>query len=489
MDKQFHMTGVGDKNEIPVKKAREKRLKFIMDLTEFLMVLVSIPIAYLITSRFLGYFNYLWTFDIYQFAFFCILIMISWFVLFQVISMAKLPRTQRYLTLFFHFVRVNFLNLLVLLILKFVFNLHSIPTLFIFFLVPISMLITYTIRMLAFNKLKIYRADGNNLRHAILIADSCSAGIIEKFINEKDWGYKVESIITDSRMLIDKYGQTISIHPDSYGIKDILDNQVIDEVIYSKSRINNEEVNKLAAICGEVGVIFRLQSCSSPVDSVDFQMTPVNNQKQLALVDIPSNNMPLIVKNMADIYFSITAVILLSPVFLIIALIIKLESRGPVFFKQERLGLRGRKFRLYKFRTMIVDAEKLQERLQEQNEMDGPAFKMKEDPRITGFGKFLRKTGLDEFPQLLNVITGEMSLIGPRPPLESEVKQYERWQLRRLSVKPGITCTWQITPNRNDVRFEKWMQLDLNYIDNWSLARDVKLFFKTITTLFYANGR
>lgn len=478
------------KNKVPsLKISRENRLKLMMDIIEFLTVLISIPIAYFITSHFLSYFNYEWKFDIYQFASFSILIMISWFVLSQVISMAKLPKTQRYLTLFFHFVRVNFLNLLVLLILKFVLNLHTIPLIFIFFLVPVSMLITFAIRMLTFSKLKIYRANVNNLRHVMVIADGCSTGIIDKFIGQKDWGFKIDSIVTSSKRIKSRYDKNFKIYPDSLNIKDILDNQVIDEVIYGKGQINDEEINKLVEICNEVGVIFRLQSCESAAESVYLQMKTVNKQKQLALVDIPSNNIPLIIKTMADIYFSITAVILLAPVFLLIAVIIKFESKGPVFFKQERVGLRGRKFGLYKFRTMVADAEELLEKLREKNEMDGPTFKMKDDPRITKTGKFLRKTGLDEFPQLFNVISGEMSLIGPRPPLESEVKQYKRWHLRRLSVKPGITCTWQIIPNRNDVKFEKWMQLDLNYIDNWSLTKDMKLFFKTISTMFLASGR
>jgi len=468
---------------------KEDRLNLAMDLIEFLTILISIPLAYFITSYFLSYFNYTWKFNLQQFAFFSILIMISWFVLSQVISMAKLPRTQRYLTLFFHFVRVNFLNLLVLLILKFVLNLKDIPLIFIFFLVPISMLITFGIRMMAFSKLKIYRSNGNNLRHVMLVADGCSEGIIDKFITQKDWGFKIDSIISKSKRIKERFGKDFDIIPDTENIKNLLDNHVIDEVIYSKREIDENEVNKLVKICNEVGVIFRLQSCVSPVDSVYLQMKTINSQKQLALVDIPSNNMPLIIKTMADIYFSITAVILLFPVFLIIAVLIKLESKGPVFFKQERIGLRGRKFKLIKFRTMVVNAEELLEKLKGNNEMDGPAFKMKDDPRITRLGKFLRKSGLDEFPQLLNVIFGEMSLIGPRPPLEVEVKQYKRWQLRRLSVKPGITCTWQIIPNRNDIKFEKWMQLDLNYIDNWSLTKDLKLFFKTISTMFLASGR
>jgi lipopolysaccharide/colanic/teichoic acid biosynthesis glycosyltransferase len=138
---------------------------------------------------------------------------------------------------------------------------------------------------------------------------------------------------------------------------------------------------------------------------------------------------------------------------------------------------------------MISNAEEFQEKLKVYNESDGPTFKIKDDPRITKLGRFLRKTGIDEIPQLINVIKGDMSLIGPRPPVESEVKQYQRWQLRRLSVKPGITCTWQAAPNRNDIKFENWIQMDLNYIDNWSLKKDFLLVFKTISAMLYAQGR
>jgi lipopolysaccharide/colanic/teichoic acid biosynthesis glycosyltransferase len=138
---------------------------------------------------------------------------------------------------------------------------------------------------------------------------------------------------------------------------------------------------------------------------------------------------------------------------------------------------------------MVVGAENILPDLKERNEADGPVFKIKDDPRVTRVGRFLRRTGLDELPQLQNVIKGEMSLIGPRPPLKSEVDQYEPWQLRRLSVKPGITCSWQVAPNRNDVKFENWMKMDLNYIDNWSLLKDVQLAFKTILILLFAEGR
>jgi len=173
---------------------------------------------------------------------------------------------------------------------------------------------------------------------------------------------------------------------------------------------------------------------------------------------------------------------------LFIAFLIKITSRGPIIFRQERVGLRGRKFYMYKFRTMVYNAEKLKSGLEEMNESDGPTFKIKHDPRITMIGRILRKTGLDELPQLFNVLKGEMSLIGPRPPLASEVEKYERWHMRRLSVKPGITCTWQIIQNRNEVVFDNWMKLDIQYIDNWSIKKDIQLFIKTIKTVIYGTG-
>jgi len=174
---------------------------------------------------------------------------------------------------------------------------------------------------------------------------------------------------------------------------------------------------------------------------------------------------------------------------LLIVIAIKLTSKGPVIFKQKRVGLRGREFNIYKFRTMVQDAEKLRPLLEAQNEMDGPVFKIKKDPRITAIGKLLRKTGLDEVPQFFNVLKGDMSLVGPRPPLPGEVAQYQRWQLRRLSMRPGITCIWQIAPNRNNITFDEWMKLDLQYIDSWSLKIDFMLLIKTIQTVAKGSGQ
>jgi lipopolysaccharide/colanic/teichoic acid biosynthesis glycosyltransferase len=224
-------------------------------------------------------------------------------------------------------------------------------------------------------------------------------------------------------------------------------------------------------------------------EAVELRQMPLKDSGAPSIAELEASpRFPLFLKARVDFVFSIAGILLLLPVFLIIGMIIKLSSRGPVFFLQERMGFMGSKFKMIKFRTMVLNAEGQLEPLKSSNEASGPVFKMKDDPRITPFGKFLRRNGLDELPQLFNVVKGEMSLIGPRPPLEDEVKQYEPWQLRRLSVKPGITCTWQITPNRHDVPFDQWMKMDLHYIDNWNFRDDVVLFFRTVKTFFMGGG-
>lgn len=190
-----------------------------------------------------------------------------------------------------------------------------------------------------------------------------------------------------------------------------------------------------------------------------------------------------LIKRTVDLICSLAALIILSPIFLIIAIAIKLESKGTVLFSQERIGYNGRVFKMYKFRSMVANAEELKKKLEEKNEMDGPMFKMKEDPRVTKVGKFIRRTSIDELPQLINILKGEMSLVGPRPSLPNEVRKFDDWMLERLSVKPGLTCYWQVG-GRNDIDFEDWMRLDIKYVRERNTLLDFKLIFKTFFVLF-----
>ena len=191
----------------------------------------------------------------------------------------------------------------------------------------------------------------------------------------------------------------------------------------------------------------------------------------------------LILKRFIDIVGAIVGIIVLSPILIIVAIFIKIEdSKGSIFFSQKRVGQNGKEFKMYKFRSMVHNAEELKENLLKQNERSGPMFKMKNDPRVTKVGKFIRKTSLDELPQLINVLKGEMSLVGPRPSLPKEVEQFKPWMLKRLSVKPGLTCYWQVY-GRNNIGFEDWMNLDIKYVEERSLIIDIKLIFKTVFVL------
>ena len=180
---------------------------------------------------------------------------------------------------------------------------------------------------------------------------------------------------------------------------------------------------------------------------------------------------------------SFLGLVILSPILLIVAILIKLESKGPAIFAQSRIGLNGKEFKMYKFRSMVQNAEELKEKLAKQNEMSGPMFKMKNDPRVTKVGKFIRKTSIDELPQLLNILKGDMTLVGPRPSLPREVEKFESWMLKRLEVKPGLTCYWQVS-GRNNIDFYEWMKLDLKYVNDMGFWLDIKLIFKTVTVLF-----
>jgi exopolysaccharide biosynthesis polyprenyl glycosylphosphotransferase len=188
-----------------------------------------------------------------------------------------------------------------------------------------------------------------------------------------------------------------------------------------------------------------------------------------------------------DLALSLVILLLALPVMAVIAIAIKTTSRGQVFFRQERCGLNGRRFTLYKFRTMIENAEGRRAELEHLNQMTGPVFKAKGDPRITWLGRLLRRYSLDELPQLWNVVAGDMSLVGPRPPIPEEVDQYESWQRRRLSMRPGLTCLWQIS-GRNQIDFDRWMELDLQYIDSWTPGLDLRILLKTVPVVLTGRG-
>lgn len=231
----------------------------------------------------------------------------------------------------------------------------------------------------------------------------------------------------------------------------------------------------------------KYQAASDAIGKAEDHMTnkPITTHDNI----VQAKSTYVFFKRLQDIVLSIFALIVLFPLLLLVALLIVIDSpgAGPIYV-QTRVGLNGKKFRFYKFRTMVANADDLLAQLLAKNEMDGPVFKIKDDPRITRMGHFLRRTSIDELPQLINVLKGDMSIVGPRPPLEREVEQYDEDAWKRLSITPGLTCYWQIQPKRNSLSFEKWLELDLKYIEERSFLVDWKIMFGTISAVLHMEG-
>jgi exopolysaccharide biosynthesis polyprenyl glycosylphosphotransferase len=419
---------------------------------------------------------------------FMAVVLITWAYLLELSYLPKVPRTTRYRSIFLEFSVLNIISLIVLILVNFIFRLPGVTIAHFILFIFINQLLLFLVRLACYVFYKRYRSKGYDLHNVMVIADQFSDEIIDKLINNKEWGYRVLIIVTNSKLIRVKYWDKAKIIPYKESIKKIITSDIIDEVIYCSSDLDKDMLEELIGFCREVGVMFTLNSNFSPLDPAKLQLEAMYNPGSLAFSYMPTNYFSLLLKSLTDLVFASIVLLILSPLFLFIGILIKTDSKGPVFFKQQRIGLRGRKFYCYKYRTMVQNAEALRKDLENLNEADGPVFKIKRDPRITRVGAFLRKTGLDELPQFYNVLRGEMSIMGPRPPLESEIVKYEPWQLRRLSVKPGITCLWQVAPNRNSIKFDHWVNMDLKYIDNWSLKQDFILFFKTIYSMFSRQG-
>jgi exopolysaccharide biosynthesis polyprenyl glycosylphosphotransferase len=269
----------------------------------------------------------------------------------------------------------------------------------------------------------------------------------------------------------------------------LLDRQPVDEVVFAVPGKHPEILRDAMAACEVRGVDVLVNLPPTVPHKGTMQIANVSgfDYPLLNLRRTPTSEARLAAKRVLDFTGALIGIIIAGPVMLAAAIAIRITDRGPVFFRQVRAGRNGRKFTMLKFRSMVMDAEKRKAELMHLNEMDGPVFKIKRDPRITGVGRFIRKTSIDELPQLFNILFGDMSLVGPRPPLPSEVDQYEPWQRRRLSVKPGLTGMWQVS-GRNQIDFDEWMRMDLEYIDNWSLWLDIKIILKTIPAVVLRSG-
>jgi len=361
-----------------------------------------------------------------------------------------------------------------------------------------SILFLISFKALLFKILTYHRMRNYNTRNILVIGCKQRAiDFIKAVEKNPESGYRIIGCLetADTKNVVgEKVHGNVHIIGTLESYNDILNQLTIDEIVFGIPLKTIYEVHNY---------IYRAESMGINVKIVpDFQLDKIKylpstaktslfdfmGMPLLSLSSLSTKDSELLIKNFLDYLLASISLVVLSPVFVLIALLIRFTSKGPIIFSQKRVGLNGRLFEIFKFRTMIENAEEIKEGLAEANEADGPVFKIQNDPRITPLGAFLRKTSLDELPQLINVFKGEMSLVGPRPPIPQEVDQYTVWQRRRLSMKPGITCIWQVN-GRNEINFEQWMNMDLEYIDTWSLALDIKLIAMTLREITKGGGR
>jgi len=335
------------------------------------------------------------------------------------------------------------------------------------------------------------RRRGFNYRRILIVgANERAKHFAEVIGHHEEYGYRLAGVLDDdaSRMSVFE-GMDLTYLGPSSDLEKVLSNEVVDEVYITLTIASHyETIHNIASLCESVGVVVRLVADFFPVRIARRRIDLIEDVPLLSLSAIPEQQVQLALKRFIDIAVSGLGLLVLVPtVFVPLAIIIRLDSKGPIFFGQERIGMNMRRFKMLKFRSMVANAEELKAKLMEQNEADGPVFKIKRDPRITRVGRFIRKYSIDEFPQLINVFLGHMSLVGPRPPVPNEVAEYKWDQRRRLSIRPGITGLWQVT-GRSDTKFDEWVQLDLDYIDHWSLELDFKILLRTFGAVVRGRG-
>ncbi|MBT3386841.1 MAG: sugar transferase [Desulfobacula sp.] len=427
-----------------------------------------------------------------------LLIIIAWFISFKWMDMYMSYREQEFWQFFTTILKSCFMGIILVSITMYLLRIQGVSRLLMGIFLVLNVSLLTLSKFIIFKILEKVRTDGLNTKNILIVGSKERARqVIEVVEKHKATGYMVLGCFEVDE---EKLGQSVFNEHKVIGlVKDLeeyLQNNIVDELIFAMSLKKLKNGDRYLAFAESMGIKVRIV----PDWELHYLMyrpniAAVNFEEFLgvhtmALQSTPQNEGKMLIKHVGDFLGAFILTIILLPVFIGIGLAIKIFSKGPIFYKQERLGMNGRVFMVYKFRTMIEHADEMLKELAEMNEADGPAFKIKDDPRIIPWvGTFLRKTSLDELPQLFNVLKSEMSLVGPRPPISKEVDEYSVWQRRRLSMKPGMTCLWQIAPRRNELSFEDWMKLDLQYIDNWSLFNDFKILVLTAKAVLTGAGR
>lgn len=354
----------------------------------------------------------------------------------------------------------------------------------------IGIIFMYLFRMLIKKYMRFRNKSGKTSSVIVITMKDRAEYTMSKVIEKSDWMKRLDGIVI---MDEDMTGQNIADVPviaNIHTMMTYIKNEVVDEVYIDVDYKIREQIKSMVMELEDMGVVVNLKlEILDSYKNFDCKFGYIGSVPVVTFANRIHDWKGMLVKRCMDIIGSIIGIIIMGIAMIFVAPAIKIESKGPIFFKQKRVGKNGRYFYIYKFRSMYIDAEERKKELMAQNEMNGLMFKIKDDPRITKVGKFIRKTSIDELPQFINVLKGDMSLVGTRPPTVGEFKQYKGHHKRRLSMKPGITGMWQAYGRKTVVDFEEIVSMDLDYIDNWSILFDIKILLKTIQTIFTTGGQ
>lgn len=418
-----------------------------------------------------------------------VIVLPTWWLLFTLHGAYYSQRTTPTLALIWMVLRVAFWGGIILFAALFAFKSFLISRWLIGAFLVINTATLSFEKVLFMSWLHYIRKKGYNFRTVLIvgIGDRLKE-VMDKIEQHPGWGMQVIGFVAIDPLQTNSSMYGIQRLGMLHNVPDILHQHVIDEVIFATPIGYIDRIESAVRACEELGIKTQISMHFYTPTIAKTYVEDMDGLPMLTYSAIPEEVGKLLCKRVFDVAVAIVGVALFSPLLLAIALVIKVTSPGPILFTQKRIGLNGRVFWCYKFRTMVQNAEALRAGLEVQNEMTGPVFKMKNDPRVNTVGRFFRKYSLDELPQLFNVLVGDLSLVGPRPPIVDEVRQYERWQRRRLSMRPGITGVWQVAGRNRVAEFDDWVRMDLQYIDNWSLTLDMKILLKTIPTVLSGRG-
>jgi exopolysaccharide biosynthesis polyprenyl glycosylphosphotransferase len=418
-------------------------------------------------------------------------VLLLWHVVFSIFGFYESKRMTSPLMLTFDAAKATTLSTIVLALMGRLFEIKMLTPSFSLTFWLLSSAVILLARIVVRYCLRKIRTHGRNLRHILILGTNTRAiDFARKIESKPELGYRVLGFADDlweGSKEFHEGGFRLACKLDE--LSEFLRQNVVDEVaIYLPLRSYYEQASQVAALCEQHGILVRFSSEIFNLRIARSRAVDIDGVAHITAHSGSNDVAALVAKRALDIIVSSVLLAVLWPLIVAVALLIKLNSEGPVLFRQERIGLNKRRFRIFKFRTMVVNAEKMMVELQAMNEVTGPVFKMKCDPRCTRIGTFLRRTSIDELPQLLNVLTGDMSLVGPRPlPVRDYQGFSEDWQRRRFSIRPGITCLWQVH-GRSEIPFDKWMELDLQYVDEWSLWLDLKILARTVPAVLKGFG-